>query len=305
MGANGNVSRKGAIVNKKSLPVALIMLLSAALVSKASAGPAASAAKLKVVFPLVSAEDPARTLNITGTAPERRLMPALGGYVYDDAESAIEVYATIGMMSGGTNWTIFRTWVHSPEQIEIRNMVPFALYQDASLPLVPPSYPDGSTHWYEFLNGFHPYDSHYLVDVVFAGPYVPTRADADWENKPIGWTLCGRVAISIMPEEFTSSDCHLCLADHHQIFIQSHKAKLIKESATTYRLVVNEDFSDTSRLWGTAPPWTTHIAKDYILHRFCDCVARVSKRTTYEVMEYHYPEIGYAPFNLEMLYIKY
>src|SRR5512138_1454992 len=164
------IQGKGDIMKRRSLSIASIVLVVAVLAhSGAAPAAAASPAKWKVVIPQFSAVDPGRTLNLAGTPG--RLVPGLGGYVYDDAESAIEVYATIGMMSGGTYWTIFRTWVHFPEQIEISGVTPFALQTDPLLPLTTPCFPDGSTHWYEFLNGAHPYDPH-LVDIVFAGPYV-------------------------------------------------------------------------------------------------------------------------------------
>ncbi len=229
-----------------------------------------------------------------------------GGYVYDDAESAVEVYATMGMMSGsgGTYWTIFRTWIYYPEKIYIDGMDQFTSFEQDTTPgLVFNGYPPGGQATLtQFLNGPHPYDQRYTINIGFFGPYVNSRAEADWENKPVGWILPGRAFIMIT--DATSGDCNVCSAtDYHEIQIQTHDAELVKESSTSYLVKVHTTFSDPAHAI-VGPPWTTNITKDYILNQYCVCVPRTSKRSTYYVKEYRYPELAKAPMDFEIRYVK-
>ena len=165
--------------------------------------------------------------------------------------------------------------------------------------------PTGATPMFEFLNGTHPYDERYRVNIAFCGPYVTSRAEADWENKPVGWEIRGRIQIDIMTDGFFSGDCHVCAVyNYHDIVLHSHDAWLKKESPTTYLISLNTGFNNPVCDIGPAP-WMQNVRSDFILNRYCFCETRVVKKGTYEVNTNAYPELGAAPMAFQIRYVKY
>jgi len=233
-----------------------------------------------------------------------RYQSALGGEVYDDAESNVDVYATIGSMGGGPYWTVFRARVYFPEKIYIDGVVPTSIQLDETPGLVYDGYPpDGTTQMFDFLNGLHPYDQSYTIGISFCGPYVSSRAEAEWESKPVGWTVQGRAVIEIQHDSI-GGDCYACpVTNYHDILLQSHDAWLVKETATTYAVTVNTNFNNPDYAIGPAP-WMGS-GKDYILNRYCRCDPRISKKGTYYVKTYYFPELGSAPMAFQLKYVKY
>ncbi|MCJ7486451.1 MAG: hypothetical protein MUQ25_09850, partial [Candidatus Aminicenantes bacterium] len=89
---------------------------------------------------------------------ESRNSGSLGGWVYDDAEPSVDVYATIGT-SGKLYRTIFHMNVYFPEKVLFSGIGfnPVVLGSNTY-----PGFPMETTLG-EFIEGQHPYDDQYLA----------------------------------------------------------------------------------------------------------------------------------------------
>lgn len=221
------------------------------------------------------------------------------GWVYSDTEAGVDVYAVIGKPYR----MIFRMVVYLPNRIAFRDIAPGNLIVDPDL-----NYsrfpPGGSRDMFAFLQEAHPYDDGYLkAEIAFIGPFVPTSAEADWENMAIGETKCVRLWMNL-ESQARVNDCSECAPlDYHSLEGNTSEAWITREDATTWRADVATDFLAQPV---TAPPLDrlSYYDYDFLRERYCECVAtKVKNRIVYSKVE-RCPAVGQTSLHFSIKFIK-
>lgn len=234
--------------------------------------------------------------NLSGDA-DLRFDGSLGGWVYDDAENAVDVYATIGTM-GKQYRTIFRMNVYYPEKVFFAgvNFIPMLTGSSDTLP----GFPTGPLD--TFINGQHPYDSQYLaITFGFFGEYTNNVALADWTKMEIGGASRPmRMYVSIDAKNF-QGDCGECvLNNYHGIEINSFDAELQRTDTNAWTVHVNADFAQIPDNLTYPAAYSSH---EFIAEKYCNCVMQtVRKKTTLtKVINYAAWGTGHMAFDIKFV----
>ncbi|MCX6567723.1 MAG: hypothetical protein NT147_01560, partial [Candidatus Aminicenantes bacterium] len=228
--------------------------------------------------------------NLLGDAG--RLDGSLGGYVYNDAENSVDVYATIGTM-GKLYRTIFHMNVFFPAQVAFSG-VSFIPTEFVDLGF--PTGPLGT-----FINGPHPYNEQYLaIQFGFFGEYTTNKALADWTMMQIGATMPMRMYVSIDSKNL-QGDCSECNpTDYHSIEINSFGAELKRTgtNAWTVHVDTNSDNTPDSLTYPAA-----YSSDEFIAEKYCTCVEQtVRKKTTMtKVIKYGAWGAGLMAFDIKFV----
>jgi hypothetical protein len=209
------------------------------------------------------------------------------GWVYDDAENSVDVYATIGTM-GKLYRTIFHMNVYYPAKVEFSgtDFIPVSSGSDATLP----GFPTGQL--YEFINNQHPYDDQYLaITFGFFGEYTTNKALADWTKMEIGGAkIPMRMYISIAPKSL-QGDCSECIPDnYHGIEINSFDAELGRTGTNDWTIHVDADFAQIPPESLTYP--AAYSSYEFIAEKYCTCVTSTVRKKTISTKVINYAAWG-------------
>ena len=225
-----------------------------------------------------------------------RLDESLGGYVYNDTENSVDVYATIGT-SGKLYRTIFHMNVHYPAKVAFSevNYIPVS---SGSVDTYP-GFPTGQL--YPFINGQHPYDDQYLaIQFGFFGEYTTNKALADWTKMQIGAKMPMRMYVSIDSKNL-QGDCSECNpTNYHSIEINSFGAELERTGTNAWTVHVNTN-SDSTPDSLTYP--AAYSSDEFIAEKYCTCVEQtVRKKTTLtKVVKYGAWGAGLMAFDIKFV----
>jgi hypothetical protein len=201
------------------------------------------------------------------------------GWVYDDRESGVDVYAVIG----SPYRMIFRLFLSRPNQFAFIDIYQKELLTDGTLKFS--KYPpDGSRNMFAFLGDFHPWDDNYLrAQISFFGPWVSSKAEADWENMLIGESRPVRMWMSLEARNLTG-DCSECSPDdYHSLEGNTLDAYIVRESPDTWTAVVDTHFVH----FPTNPttfdyPNVIYDNNDFFREFYCECIpTKVKNRIVY------------------------
>jgi len=274
---------------KKTLSIIFCLLgIGMAVVLSGSLSRAAAPASWKAVI-LTTAG------NLSGDS--YRLDPALGGYVYNDLENSVDVYATIGNM-GRLYRTIFHMNVYYPEKLFFSgiNLIPTSTGNGDTYP----GFPDGKT-LFTFINGPHPYNDQYLaIGFGFFGEYATNRAMADWTSMGIGDTKPMRMYVSIDAKNF-QGDCSECDPNsYHGVEINSFDAELERTGTDNWTIHVNADFAQY-------PDSLTYPARyssdEFVAEKYCTCVEQTVRRKTYLSKGINYAAWGTGSMVIDIKFV--
>ena len=262
---------------------AFLALLSLGLKTRAAA-PARWKAALSATGNLVG--DPARASGGSST-----------DYVYDDAESAVDVYATIGTINSSHRGyrTIFKLIVYPPAKVFFNDIIAKAFYTDSAL--IANGFPDpGRPGLFDFLNGPHPFDAQFAsVQVAFFGPFTSSREEADWETWPIGVPKPMRLWISVDAKNL-NGDCTECDPEnYHSVEVNSFDAVLVRRGPNEWTASVTATFDDPEK---PVPSGTSfdgnYSMNEFIAEKYCECIEIITKKTTSLVKTLRRPAWGSA-----------
>ena len=234
-----------------------------------------------------------------------------GGWIYDDSESDVTIYATIGRIGGAPYRTVFRFECYYPAQVEIQGVSQNELYLDPDLNYC--GYPPDGSYTkclFDFLNNNHPWDDKYTrIHFGFFGPYVSSRNEADWEQMEIGETKPLRTWINIeaMHNPYSFGNCSECdRENYHSIEMNTHDACLTRDSIDTWRVIIDTDFNNPDYPASTVPPFDSYYTEsDFILERYCECVLSPfskPKKPRY-ITEFRHPSWGRGHVQFEINFI--
>lgn len=190
------------------------------------------------------------------------------GWVYNDNERDVTVYATIG----DPFRTIFRFVAYHPVQVKFQNIFQSELYDDPDY--ISCGFPPGDSCLFDFINNSHPWDEQYRkVQFYFFGPYVSSKEEADWELMEIGEEKEMRAWILIEANNLTG-DCSECNSEnYHSLEMNTHDALLIRDAEDVWRIALNTDFNNPSYPAHTEPPFDFIWSDmDFVREIYCECV---------------------------------
>jgi hypothetical protein len=225
--------------------------------------------------------------------------PLLGGYVYNDTENSVDVYATIGTM-GKLYRTIFHMNVYFPEKVIFSDIGfnPVFFSNDTY-----PGFPMGTTLG-EFIEGQHPYDDQYLaIQFGFFGEYTTNKALADWTKMEInGAGMPMRMYVSIDSKNL-QGDCSECDSNnYHSIEINSFDAELQRTGINDWTIHVDTYFAQIPPPESlTYPPG--YSSYEFIAEKYCTCFTQTVRKKTIstKVINYATWGTGHMAFDIKFV----
>ncbi|MBE0713821.1 MAG: hypothetical protein IH583_15720 [Candidatus Aminicenantes bacterium] len=220
------------------------------------------------------------------------------GWVYDDAEPSVDVYATIGT-SGKNYRTIFHMNIFSPEKLFFSdiNFIPVSTGSSDTYP----GFPTGPL--YEFINGQHPYNEYLAIQFGFFGEYTKNKELADWTKMEIGGAkMPMRMYVSIDSKNL-QGDCSECdPTNYHSIEINSFDAELERTGISDWTIHVDTHFDqiplDESL---TYPPG--YSSYEFIAEKYCTCVTQTVRKKTISTKVVNYATWGTARIAFDIKFV--
>ncbi|MCX6567833.1 MAG: hypothetical protein NT147_02125 [Candidatus Aminicenantes bacterium] len=238
--------------------------------------------------------------NLLGDAG--RLDGSLGGYVYNDAENSVDVYATLSTINTGPkNYrTAFRMNVYFPEKVSFSgiNLIPMSAGSVDTYP----GFPNQNT-LFTFINGPHPYDSQYLViQFGFVGEWTLDRAKADWTKMGLGDSMPMRMSVLIEAKNLLGECGECILNNYHSIEINSFDAVLERTGTNDWTIHVDANLGPNPDEILPAFPyaWSSY---EYVAERNCTCVEQKVRNKTYmtKVINYAAWGTGHIAFDIKFV----
>jgi hypothetical protein len=210
--------------------------------------------------------------NLSGD--DNRLDRESGGYVYNDLEASINVYATIGMM-GKYYRTVFHMDVYYPEKVFFSGIE--LIPKSSGSAETYPGFPDQNT-LFTFINGPHPYDDQYLaIQFLFFGEYTANKAMADWTTMGIGDTKPMRMFVPISSKNFLGDCSEFIPNNYHSIVINSLDAVLERTGTNDWTVHVDTNF-DMAPESLTYPP--NYSSEEFVAEEYYTCIEQTIRRKT-------------------------
>lgn len=235
------------------------------------------------------------------------------GYVYDDAEDAIDAYAVIGTINSNPRAyrTIFHFFVYYPEKVFFHDIDQRTYIEEsaANPPLVKCGFPDPTRKClFDFLNGQHPYDNQYLaIQFGFYGPWTYVKNEADWEAMPIlGDPKPMRMWVYVDAKNLYG-DCVDCNTNtYHSIEVNTFDSWLQRTGTNDWTFTVDATFNNPNKPISPGPSFdNNYLENEFIAEKYCERVQTKSGKRILSSKVTRWPAWGGGNMAFQIKFVKY